>query len=642
MRKLLKAGLLAGLAMAFVHSPGRAVDPARVNRAIDKGVAALRDMQAADGTWRYQDIGATALAGLTLLECGAAADDKDVRRAANAVRRASIPLTHTYSIALAILFFDRLGDPGDVPLIESLTVRLLAGQTGSGGWDYQCPSIGDDEILRLQATVAQRKELVGRRGPPRAGDGKRTLKDLPREIQHQLATLNRVGFGGRPMGSDNSNTQFATLALWVARRHGLPVEPALKRVEARFRTTQNADGGWSYFDRNSPIMRTRMGGSTASMTCAGLLGLAVADATVLEITRKNPDAPPGRDVNKDANLRHGLLALSTAIGLPQAAHHKPGSRPRIAAVGGRTYYFLWSLERVAVALDRKTIGKKDWYAWGAEILLANQQADGTWQGNFAACGADTCFALLFLKRANLAPDLTSQFTGQLPDASERTLKKGGVGGGALAATAITELKSGIEGKDDHPPSTTPEDRPNKSKDGKAIAKPREDVSGALTPLVSPVAGLADDLVQSTGSRHTLLLKHMRDGKGRLFTEALAQAMPRLIGEQQQKARAALTERLTRMKAETLANYLEDKDAEIRRAAALACANKADKALISRLIPRLRDSERGVAEAVHSALKDLSGQDFGPAADANREERDRAVSRWLDWWNKQNHTRGQKD
>jgi len=72
-------------------------------------------------------------------------------------------------------------------------------------------------------------------------------------------------------------------------------------------------------------------------------------------------------------------------------------------------YFLWSVERVAMLYDLKTIGGKDWYGWGAQTLLPNQFADGHWQGGFYhghSPHLDTCFALLFLKRSNLVPDLT--------------------------------------------------------------------------------------------------------------------------------------------------------------------------------------------------------------------------------------------
>ena len=42
-------------------------------------------------------------------------------------------------------------------------------------------------------------------------------------------------------------------------------------------------------------------------------------------------------------------------------------------------YFLWSVERVAVLYNLPTIGKKEWYRWGAEILVANQKKDGNWE-----------------------------------------------------------------------------------------------------------------------------------------------------------------------------------------------------------------------------------------------------------------------
>jgi hypothetical protein len=74
-------------------------------------------------------------------------------------------------------------------------------------------------------------------------------------------------------------------------------------------------------------------------------------------------------------------------------------------------YFLWTLERVGVLYNLETIGGKDWYVWGVGLVLEAQQKDGHWQVP-ARIGAppqvDTCFALLFLKRANLAKDLTKK------------------------------------------------------------------------------------------------------------------------------------------------------------------------------------------------------------------------------------------
>jgi len=650
MSNLLKAGLLAGIVMAIAGSSSYAVDSKGIDKAIAAGVKALRELQSDDGTWPphretgdASRIGGTALAGLTLLECGAKADDQAVLRAADAVRRASPTLTYNYSICLAILFFDRLGDANDMPLIESLTVRLLAGQNSSGGWHYHCPPVPDAEVRRLQAKLAARRELVGQREMPKPGGVKRTAKDLSPEIQQQLATLQRLRGMAIDVGSDNSNTQFATLALWVARRYGVPVEDALKRVATRFRNSQHSDGGWGYFD---PSMRVRgmVGRSTASMTCAGLLALAVADGEASEKKQeRKPGAKPPRDIGKDSQVRKGLLALSTTI----------GRRPSDGPVGGRTYYFLWSLERVAVALDLKTIGKQDWYDWGAAILLNNQQDDGSWQGSYGDCGADTCFALLFLKRANLVPDLTTQLTGRIQDPVARVLKRGELGEG-IALDKSGSLPSGLEDKNAktntdgrYPAEIAKERQPQPAAEPKqsqpvakpqpapAVAdspqpkKPARDSSASLT-----AAHMAEDLARSTGSRHGTLLRLYRDEKGVEFTEALALAIPRMSGELQRKTREALTERLTRMKDTTLKTYLGDENVEIRIAAARACAVKGSKSLVPQLIILLRDTRGGVAEAAHQALKELSGQDFGPKVNASREERMQASRQWTDWWSKQ--------
>ncbi len=633
MKRLLALGLSATMAL-LMCTPAYAVNKDDVNDAVEKGVKALRAMQQANGTWPHTQIGATALAALALLECGVKEDDKDMMRAADAVRGASLTMTQTYSLSLAILFFDRLGDPDDVPLIESLMVRLLAGQDKtSGGWSYECPAISAAEVNRLKTKLDNRKESADRRELAKP-KGKPTAKDLSPEIRAQLEAVERggaaaafpggvpgAGFAPPPFpmmgGGDNSNTQFASLALWVGRRHGLPVERALERLNRRFRTTQNEDGGWSYMSTFPPIgarvppMRP-FDNATASMTCAGLLGLAIADGATLERLRERKRDAKIPDISEDKNLKNGLQLLASVIDNPKGLTPK---RPEVqhpfgppVRVGGRTYYFLWSLERVAVALDLDTIGKKDWYSWGAEILLENQDPNGSWSGDHANCGADTCFALMFLKRANLVRDLTKQLKGMVKDPGERTLR-GGIGLNNVRGNK--KMRSGIE-----------------SLEAKPIDKP------APKPADGESGRLAGVLLKATGARRPILLEEMENGKGTHYTEALATAIPKLEGEAHHKAREALANRLTRMKDETLADYLQDDDAEIRRAAALAVGQKESKALTPHLIALLRDTETSVVRAAHASLKALTGKDFGPAAKATRDERDRAILRWTAWWSKQ--------
>ena len=110
--------LLTVAASLLLAAPARAVEAKAVEVSIARGVVALKKMQRADGTWPYTDIGATALAGLALVESGVAKNDRAVTAAADAVRAASYSLTHTYSLSLSVLFLDALGEPADTPLVD--------------------------------------------------------------------------------------------------------------------------------------------------------------------------------------------------------------------------------------------------------------------------------------------------------------------------------------------------------------------------------------------------------------------------------------------------------------------------------------------------------------------------------------------
>ena len=76
---------------------------------------------------------------------------------------------------------------------------------------------------------------------------------------------------------------------------------------------------------------------------------------------------------------------------------------------GGNYYFLWSVERVGMLYGRKTIGDGNGIRGAPRIWWTRQQGDGRLaEGYVSEPPTDTCFALLFLKRANLAKDLTTK------------------------------------------------------------------------------------------------------------------------------------------------------------------------------------------------------------------------------------------
>jgi hypothetical protein len=156
----------------------------------------------------------------------------------------------------------------------------------------------------------------------------------------------------------------------------------------------------------------------------------------------------------------------------------------------------------------------------------------------------------------------------------------------------------------------------------------------VAPAPDESAGrLAGEFLKASGAKQEQLLEELKKSKGGAYTLALANAIDRLSGSLKTKAREALAERLARMTPATLRDMLQDEAPEIRRAAALACAMKEQKDFIPDLAKLLDDSEAVVARAAYSALKELTGEDFGPSPNASPESRRRAAMAYVQWWEK---------
>lgn len=423
----------------------------RVNEAIDRGVGWLKKHQNLNGNWGSR-AGLSALPALTLLECGVKPDDARIQKAVRHVRLAVPTLKTTYDLALVILFLDRLGDPADKKLIQTCALRLVAGQWPSGGWSYDCPILPPkqehDLLLVMRATKptssldlfvggpngsappgflardpnasldkgiqsepsADSKLLPeGRAGSPNKDrpsptEVKKALDRLPTDLRklpalqppqkaHKLPSHDGTK-SGRP--TDNSNTQFAILGLLAAVQHDLPLERACALIVQRFHVSQQQDGHWNY--RFSGKQKGR-----PAMTAAGLLGLAIQYGLAHDQDRSASKVGQVQD----PAVEKGFHYLAQFIDKPLGE-----KRPRPKKNDPLDYYFLWSVERCGVLYKRRQIGGKDWYPWGVELLLDHQQSDGRWMhGNYPGSPkpiADTCFALLFLKRANLAKELTKK------------------------------------------------------------------------------------------------------------------------------------------------------------------------------------------------------------------------------------------
>lgn len=404
---------------------------ASIPEAIDRGKYYLQRSQKDTGTWAAANegnaVGYAALPALTLLELGTPANDPGIQRAANFVRFSvrSDKLTSTYEVALALLFLDKLEDKKDQQNIETLAGRIIAAQTPTGGWGYATQYLNQkqtDEIIKyvrqleplpLHHLLAGRvpnmsnpfvkREAVATSelNPKRKITVPREYAALPCFMQlgaYPLVDPEPNAQPPRPpflSHTDNSTTQFALLALWAARRHKIPCTRTGALAFMRYHTGQGSDGAWGYPYKNGGT------GASATMIAPGLLGLAIGHGIVKEMPKeqKLQNDPP---VDEDPRILHGFKALGAHVGSPLG---------RAKDVPYPNLYFLWGVERVCVLYGVESVGNKDWYHWGAEALVANQEADGSWfkKDNYpgAAPVIDTSFALMFLKRANLAKDLSA-------------------------------------------------------------------------------------------------------------------------------------------------------------------------------------------------------------------------------------------
>ena len=364
---------LASMVLVLAAAPGDKPTDAEVRRAIAAGVEYLEGQRRPDGGWSYRfnqnhDLGITALAGLALLENGVGRDAPAIKGADRVVRELAPESNQTYDIALSILFLARHQDATRGPdddLIRQLAARLAGGEQG-GMWTYTVP-------------------LTPIEPPGPYSKGPRSTKGT-REGRARTRRANR-GEGG-----DNSNTQFALLGLWAAGRHGFATDEPLEDINDHFRGSRGPDGGWAY-GPGAP--------SYPAMTCAGLMGLAIAASR------------PALAERETARARGAKLAADPAFA--DALAYVKRDAPGLGS--WQDIYALWSLERVCVALGLRDLDGFDWYSAGARALLSRQRRDGAWTGGQWGDLPDTCLALLFLRKANLAFELDRVL--KLPDPNLR-------------------------------------------------------------------------------------------------------------------------------------------------------------------------------------------------------------------------------
>lgn len=180
---------------------------------------------------------------------------------------------------------------------------------------------------------------------------------------------------------DHSNSQFALLGLHTAAQAGItvPHQVWLNAQRALLRH-QNEDGGWGYQAADN---------SYGSMTAAGVANLYILGHRIQVGRERDFVGGSARNCGEyrvDQPLVRGLNWLGQRF----RVQSNPGRG------GGHVLYWLYAVERCGVLSGRRYLGRHDWYRAGAQHLVGEQRANGTWDNNLV----ETSFALLFLAKGN--------------------------------------------------------------------------------------------------------------------------------------------------------------------------------------------------------------------------------------------------
>ncbi len=356
--------VLPGLVFSLHPSEAQGeVTAEEVEQSIRDGIRFLRTRQQPNGGWPEFDeenvTGTTSLATLALVTAGVPVDDPMITRALNFLERFSPrQLGQTYTVSLQAMAF-ATADPARyrVRLAESAVwlteaqVKQGDGLTGVGGWTY---------------TVQK---------------------------------------GRVP---DNSNSQYALLALDLISAAGIPVDDNVWR-EARsyWLKGQRLSGGWGYKPGRDRDV-------SSSMTVAGISSLVITGLRRIE----SRELLIGDEIRNcgEGEINEKLQDALVWMGANFSVETNLGRGPTWK------FYYLYGLERAGRLSGQRYFGNHDWYIEGAEELIHLQKRlIGAWPGGGRAeapgennAVVTTSFALLFLAKGR-APVLINKLRDGIGD-----------------------------------------------------------------------------------------------------------------------------------------------------------------------------------------------------------------------------------
>jgi len=211
------------------------------------------------------------------------------------------------------------------------------------------------------------------------------LAPLRRDVEVLVTSTQDGSYGydakgdGKSKG-DNSCSQYGLLGVWGGAQANLEIpKDYWWAVIKHWNSTQHADGGWGYNPK---------GATTATMVTAGAASLYVCFDNLFF------------DGFGNCNVQAEFAPIERSLNWLDR-NFEMTMDPRAKLGNGGHYYYLYGVERVALASGLKYFGKADWYKMGAQYMLNEQKEDGSWSGKYGDV-VSTSYALLFLIRGQHA------------------------------------------------------------------------------------------------------------------------------------------------------------------------------------------------------------------------------------------------
>jgi hypothetical protein len=356
LRRLVALAVIGGVGLGAAPRAAQAVSPEspEVKAVIDKGLAALENGS-------DERLGGQALIALCFWKAGRGIQHHKIQDAIKACKAQSAEtlgrMAENYSLGIATLFLCELEQQDLHELTQMYVDTLLKRQMPHGGWGYTNASTGD-----------------------------------------------------------TSQTQYAALALWMAKNKGFEVpQENVEKLAGWLLRTQDPSGSWGYQgkDPGAYVRVTQSYSERLSLLVAGL-GSVYICADMLGVTdiqqpREERDTPAAlQEVKVEQPAEKNRDGVSKAIDpaifrRSMADGNQCFSRNYKFDIPMWKWYYIYGMERYLSyreLTERKKEKEPKWYNDGFAFLQGTQMDNGMWPGDEASSTISTCFAVLFLLRSS--------------------------------------------------------------------------------------------------------------------------------------------------------------------------------------------------------------------------------------------------